>query len=120
VNVDIYGHNKQWLMIDCGLSSNVPLDREKDDTVGIMRYNMVTVDISVIANRRDSLWGIVDFIGKLAALIPSPRIKLTRFGLPANFVVFAPNSELRPQVTTPPKLNRVVESIHRRSTARFC
>ncbi len=55
MNVDIYGHNKQWLMIDCGLSSNVPLDREKDDTVGIMRYNMVTVDISVIANRRDSL-----------------------------------------------------------------
>jgi hypothetical protein len=36
----------------------------------------------------------VDFIGKLAALIPPPRLNLTRF-----FGVFAPNSNLRAQVT---------------------
>jgi hypothetical protein len=36
----------------------------------------------------------LDFIGKLAALIPPPRINLTRF-----FGVFAPNSNLRAQVT---------------------
>jgi hypothetical protein len=35
-----------------------------------------------------------DFIGKLAALIPPPRLNLTRF-----FGVFAPNSNLRAQVT---------------------
>ena len=36
----------------------------------------------------------IDFIGKLAALIPPPRLNLTRF-----FGVFAPNSNLRAQVT---------------------
>jgi len=36
----------------------------------------------------------VDFVGKLAALIPPPRLNLTRF-----FGVFAPNSNLRAQVT---------------------
>jgi ribosomal protein S27E len=36
----------------------------------------------------------IDFIGKLAALIPPPRLNLTRF-----FGVFAPNSNLRALVT---------------------
>jgi hypothetical protein len=36
----------------------------------------------------------IDFIGKLAALIPPPRLNLTRF-----FGVFAPNSDLRARVT---------------------
>ena len=36
----------------------------------------------------------IDFIGKLAALISPPRLNLTRF-----FGVFAPNSNLRAQVT---------------------
>lgn len=36
----------------------------------------------------------IDLIGKLAALIPPPRLNLTRF-----FGVFAPNSNLRAQVT---------------------
>jgi hypothetical protein len=36
----------------------------------------------------------IDFIGKLTALIPPPRINLTRF-----YGVFAPNSKLRAQVT---------------------
>jgi hypothetical protein len=48
----------------------------------------------------------LDFIGKLAALIPPPRLNLTRF-----FGVFAPNSNFRAQVTASqrgknsPKLN---------------
>jgi hypothetical protein len=36
----------------------------------------------------------IDFIGKLVALIPPPRLNLTRF-----YGVFAPNSNLRAQVT---------------------
>ena len=36
----------------------------------------------------------IDFVGKLAALIPPPRLNLTRF-----FGVFAPNSNLRAKVT---------------------
>jgi hypothetical protein len=36
----------------------------------------------------------IDFIGKLAALVPPPRLNLTRF-----YGVFAPNSNLRAVVT---------------------
>ena len=36
----------------------------------------------------------IDFVSKLVALIPTPRLNLTRF-----FGVFAPNSKLRAQVT---------------------
>jgi hypothetical protein len=48
----------------------------------------------------------IDFIGKLTALIPPPRLNLTRF-----YGVFASNSNLRAQVTASqrgknsPKLN---------------
>jgi hypothetical protein len=44
----------------------------------------------VFANADDPL----NFIGKLAALIPPPRINLIRF-----YGFFAPNSKLRAQVT---------------------
>ena len=40
------------------------------------------------------LFDPIDFIGKLASLIPPPRLNLTRF-----FGVFAPNSNLRAKVT---------------------
>lgn len=59
MNINLYGHNKQWLMIDCGVTFNVPLDRQFDETQGVARHNMVTGDLSFIANRRDSLCGIV-------------------------------------------------------------
>jgi len=59
MNVNLYGHNKKWLMIDCGVTFNVPLDREQDNVEGVTRYNMVTADMSFIENRRDSLCGIV-------------------------------------------------------------
>ena len=59
MNVNLYGHNKQWLMIDCGVTFNVPLHRQDDENVGVMRHNMVTADLSFITNRRDALCGIV-------------------------------------------------------------
>ncbi|MEZ5485833.1 MAG: transposase, partial [Lysobacteraceae bacterium] len=39
-------------------------------------------------------WDAVDFIAKLAALVPPPRVHLTRF-----HGVFAPNANLRAQLT---------------------
>lgn len=59
MNVNLYGHNKRWLMIDCGVTFNVPLKREQDEVAGVTRFNMVTADISFITNRRESLCGIV-------------------------------------------------------------
>ncbi len=52
MNINLYGHNGQWLMVDCGVTFNVPLEREQDEAVGARRYNMVTADVSFIANRR--------------------------------------------------------------------
>jgi ribonuclease J len=59
MNINLYGHNGQWLMVDCGVTFNVPLEREQDEAVGARRYNMVTADVSFIANRRENLCGIV-------------------------------------------------------------
>ena len=59
MNINLYGHNKKWLMIDCGVTFNVPLDREFDETPGVTRHNMVSGDLSFITNRRDSLCGLV-------------------------------------------------------------
>jgi ribonuclease J len=63
MNVNLYGYNKQWLMIDCGVTFNVPLDREEDGadeaSEKVTRYSVVTADLSFIENRRDNLCGIV-------------------------------------------------------------
>ncbi len=61
---------------------------------------------SALSRIRSRVFTPLDFIGKLVALIPPPLINLTRF-----FGVFAPNSNLRAQVTASqrgknsPKLN---------------
>jgi ribonuclease J len=59
MNVNLYGHSKNWLMIDCGVTFDVPLDPALDEEKGVKRHNMVSADISFIANRRDSLCGII-------------------------------------------------------------
>ena len=63
---------------------------------GKVRYELKTpYRDGTTGDRRDSVvFDPIDFIGKLAALIPPPRLNLTRF-----FGVFAPNSNLRAQVT---------------------
>ncbi|MFT4942270.1 MAG: hypothetical protein ACI88A_005346 [Paraglaciecola sp.] len=60
-------------------------------------------------------FGLLDFIGKLAALIPPPRLNLTRF-----FGVFASNSNLCAQVTasqpgknSPKRVNKENEQTHK-------
>ena len=59
MNVNLYGHSHNWLMIDCGVTFDVPLERELDAQSGVLRHNMVTADVSFIANRRDSLCGLI-------------------------------------------------------------
>lgn len=59
MNVNLYGHSRQWLMVDCGVTFNVPLLREQDEHSGVVRHNMVSADISFIANRRDALCGLI-------------------------------------------------------------
>ncbi|GBL05943.1 ISCR1 [Glaciecola sp. KUL10] len=56
----------------------------------------------------------LDFIGKLAALIPPPRLNLTRF-----YGIFAPNSNLRAQVTASQRGKKVLSSLNNRSANRI-
>ena len=55
----------------------------------------------------------LDFIARLAALVPKPRVNLTRF-----HGVFAPNSALRKQVTSKASCNRAAQSDELKSPAQ--
>jgi len=74
MNVNLYGHNGQWLMVDCGVTFNVPLERSQDQDFGVKRHNMVSTDLSFITSRRDSLCGLVlthaheDHLGAVVAV----------------------------------------------------
>lgn len=81
MNLNLIGHDGQWLMVDCGLSFNVPLDAELDAearTPGsiLKTHSVVCADSSFIDSRRDRLAGIVithaheDHLGALIDLYP--------------------------------------------------
>jgi len=55
----------------------------------------------------------LDFIARLAALVPKPRVNLTRF-----HGVFAPNSGLRKQVMSKARCNRAAQSDELKSPAQ--
>ena len=59
MNVNLYGHNDQWLMIDCGVTFDVPLKREDDIKPLVRKHRVVSADLSFISNRRDKLCGLV-------------------------------------------------------------
>lgn len=59
MNVNLYGHHNQWLMVDCGVTFNVPLQQQDDYDLHAQRHEMVSADLSFIENRRDSLCGLV-------------------------------------------------------------
>jgi ribonuclease J len=74
MNVNLYGHNQSWLMIDCGITFDVPLDQSQDKLSGVQKHPVVTADLSFITNRRDSLCGLVlthaheDHLGAVVAM----------------------------------------------------
>lgn len=59
MNVNLYGCNKQWLMVDCGVTFDVPLNQKDDYNRSVARYDLVSADLSFISNRRDMLCGLV-------------------------------------------------------------
>ena len=69
MNMNLYGHDGQWLMVDCGVSFNEPLTPESHTT-----HELVCADPSFIAKQRHRLAGIVithaheDHVGALPFL----------------------------------------------------
>ena len=72
--MNLYGHNNQWLMVDCGVTFRSPLDRQDDQNPSAKLFDMVAPDPVFIENRQESLCGIVithaheDHIGAVPAL----------------------------------------------------
>lgn len=65
MNLNLYGHNGSWLMVDCGVSFDEPLmppykQQEADNslTKGVT-HRVVAPDPSFIANQKETLAGIV-------------------------------------------------------------
>jgi ribonuclease J len=69
MNMNLYGHNGQWLMVDCGVSFNEPL--KPDD---LHTAEVVSADPSFISAQKERLAGIVithaheDHVGALPFL----------------------------------------------------
>lgn len=69
MNMNLYGHNGQWLMVDCGVSFNEPLMPDDSQVVDV-----VSADPTFIAAQKERLAGIVithaheDHVGALPFL----------------------------------------------------
>ncbi|CAI8188994.1 MAG: Ribonuclease J [Glaciecola sp. HTCC2999] len=59
MNLNLYGHNGQWLMVDCGLTFNSPLNPAHDKDEYVKRHELVAADPTFIEDRRDQLAGII-------------------------------------------------------------
>ncbi|WP_100643371.1 ribonuclease J [Alteromonas facilis] len=69
MNMNLYSHNGQWLMVDCGITFDEPIFPHASD-----RFRVVAADPSFISQQKEALVGIVithaheDHIGGLAHL----------------------------------------------------
>lgn len=75
MNMNLLGHNEQWLMIDCGATFQAPLNQADDNDSRAKTHDVVCADPTFIENREHQLVGIVlthaheDHIGALPALV---------------------------------------------------
>ena len=60
MNMNLYGHAGQWLMMDCGITFNSPLCSEAEaKTSGLHKHDVVAADPCFISQRKEQLAGIV-------------------------------------------------------------
>lgn len=55
MNLNLYGHNGHWLMVDCGVSFNEPLNHHDEGPT----FDMVAPDPTFIASQSNRLTGLV-------------------------------------------------------------
>lgn len=86
MNLNLYGHNGQWLMVDCGVTFDEPLVAPYVNQNAGSRHHVVAPDPSFIVEQRDQLAGLVithgheDHLGAVAALWP--RLRCPVFATP--------------------------------------
>jgi ribonuclease J len=75
MNMNLYGHAGQWLMMDCGITFNSPLCTQAEaENSTLHKHDVVAADPAFISQRKESLAGIVithaheDHIGALPYL----------------------------------------------------
>jgi ribonuclease J len=79
MNLNLYGHAGQWLMVDCGLTFSAPINPDYDKDERVTRHPLVAADPSFIEERRDQLQGIIithaheDHLGAIPYLWPRLR-----------------------------------------------
>ncbi len=87
MNMNLYGHDGQWLMVDCGVTFNAPLKPE-----GTREYDMVSADPSFITRQKENLAGLVithaheDHIGAVAQLWPRLQCPVYTTAFTAEFL----------------------------------
>ena len=59
MNMNLYGHNGQWLMVDCGITFARPTDAEKALGLPSSEPPVQMADPEFIASRRDTLAGLI-------------------------------------------------------------
>src|SRR6056300_974730 len=59
MNLNLYGHAGEWLMVDCGLTFNAPINPDFDKDERVTRHPLVSADPTFIEDRKDALQGII-------------------------------------------------------------
>lgn len=59
MNLNLYGHDSRWLMVDCGLTFIAPLNPDDDYAEHVKRHELVAADPRFIEERKDLLCGII-------------------------------------------------------------
>lgn len=81
MNMNLYGHDGQWLMVDCGVTFDEPLHPpyKPGSLDSHQRHHVVAPDPGFIVEQRDQLCGMIithgheDHVGAVAALWPRFR-----------------------------------------------
>ena len=74
MNMNLFGHSDNWLMVDCGATFKAPLNAEDDKKPNAKTFDVVAADPTFIENRQELLCGIIithaheDHIGAVADL----------------------------------------------------
>lgn len=77
MNLNLYGHDDSWLMVDCGITFDEPLNPQESSGIDSNpKFEIISADPKFISQRKDKLAAIIithaheDHIGALARLWP--------------------------------------------------